>query len=243
MSDDTPTIEEQLLILTKAAQLDLRIAELRAIQQHGPAELRQLRADRDAAMETQQRLEAERAELVERRRQAEDDLATAERRLVQSQENAKRVTTQEQAEASKVEIRALEGKVADAEERVLAAMDALEGIDARLPEVAAAAERAVRALDEVERSAPEVIRAATEEIAARTDARDGYIAQMPAHVRRMYQTASHRGGNPLTVVVDKTCQTCHAHNIAQHIVEIEQGRAIHHCVGCKRIIAKVFHEE
>jgi predicted nucleic acid-binding Zn-ribbon protein len=243
MSDPILNVEEQMLIMTKAAQLDLRIAELRVIQHHGPAELRQLTADRDAALAQLQQLLAERAELVEIRRVADDDLATAQRRLEQSRANAKRVTTQEQAEASKVEIHALEGKVAGAEEQLLRTMDGLERIDRQLPALQAETDRTGKKLDVVEKSAPGVIRAANEEIEARLDARNGYIAQMTPQVRRMYQTAASRGGNPLTVVLDKTCQTCFAHNIAQHIVEIEQGRAIHHCVGCKRIIAKVFHED
>jgi len=236
-------VEEQLVLLSKLAQEDMRLTELGRVLQKGPKELavhRRRCEEAEAALEETRRLkeEADRARL-----DAENGMATSERRLEQAVENAKRITSLEQSEASRVEIAALESRRDDFEEEILRQMEAIERLDGEIPPRKNALQEAQKAYDEVERKVPQLIDSAKKEAVQRMKTREGLVAGLDILVRRMYQTAAGKGGNPLTTVVDKVCQSCHNTVPPQYLVETEQGRAIHVCTRCTRIVSKVVYTD
>jgi len=236
-------VEEQLVMLSKLAQEDMRLTELGRVLQKGPRELAIHRrkceeAEADLEATKQARQEAESARL-----NAENEFATSERRLEQALENAKRITSLEQSEASRVEIAALESRRDEYEEEVLRQMETVERLDGEIPGRQKTLSDAQQAYDAVERKVPQLVNRAKKEAIKRMKTREGMVADLDPLVRRMYQTAAGKGGNPLTTVVDKVCQSCHNTVPPQYLVETEQGRAIHVCTRCTRIVAKVVYSD
>ncbi len=237
------THEETLLALSRLAQADLMIAELNRTLKAGPKELDEHKAalqETEAAVE-QGKLDQKAHE--EARGQAEKDLSSTKRKLKQSGENAQRVTTATQMEASRVEINSLEKQVLKYEQKMLKESEAAEAIAKELPKLEKKAKKTAKAMNKVESSVPDMVENARKEIGQFAAARRQLIQMLDPLPRRMYNTAAQTEGNPLTSVVDKICQTCHTMAPPQNIVEMDQGRAIHVCAGCKKIITKVIYND
>lgn len=236
-------VEENMLILGKLSRADRRLTELQVILKDGPRELRDHRRSRDEAVKTVENARADRQRAEAARHDAERELDLTERRLLQSHENAKRIATEVQMEASNIELGALQKRRDGWEEEVLAEMAQAEKIDGLIPGLQQDLEAVEAALAKVERSVPEMIKEAKREAVALLRVRDGLLKELDAVVRRLYDTAATRGGNPMTTVLDKVCQVCHTTVPPQYLVETQQEKAIHVCTGCKRIIGKVLHSE
>lgn len=235
--------DETLLALSRLAQADLMLEELNRTLKAGPKELDEHRSalqEIEAAVETGN---VDKSAHEEARAQAEKDLSSTKRKLKQSTENAQRVTTATQAEASSVEINSLEKQVSKYEQKVLKEAEAAEAIGKQVPVLEKKAKKTARAMKKVESSVPTLVEHARKEIGQFAAARRQLIKMLDPLPRRMYNTAAQTGGSPLTTVVDKICQTCHTMAPPQNIVEMDQGRAIHVCAGCKKIITKVIYND
>ncbi len=234
------SVEEQMVVLGKLAQQDLRLIELAGVLQQGPKELNQQRkamAEAEVALGHAKRLKDE---AEEARSQCEADLATAVRRLEQAQENAKRITTLEQAEASKVEIAALQKRREDCEAGILSNQESADASAKEIPRYSEALEEAKLAADDLEQQVPQLVQEARTEAVKRVASRERLVKKLEPLVNRMYNIAvSKGGGGPLTTVVDKVCQTCHNTVPPQYLVETIQQKTIHSCTRCKKIIGKV----
>ncbi len=239
----TATFDEQMLTLSKLAKADVRLHELEAILKRGPRELGEHRLAHQKAEEALAAAQQGRKDAEEGRATAEKELAATERRLVQSKENAKRIATEVQLEASKIEIEALQTRRDEWEEAVLAQMTLGEKFEAKIPGLKKTLKAETAAMAKVEKSVPELVESAKQEAIALLRARDQILGTLDAVVRRLYQTAAHRGGSPLTSVLDKICQTCHTRVPPQYLVETLQSKAIHVCPNCKKIVAKVMHSD
>lgn len=239
----TTSIDEQMLTLSKLAKADVRLHELEAILKSGPRELGERRATHKRAEEALASAQQGRKDAEEAKATAEKELATAERRLEQSKENAKRIATEVQLEASKVEIAALQTRRDEWEDTVLAQMALAEKFEKRVPGLKKALKTAVAELAKVEKTVPELVEKAKKEAVTLLRKRDKTLANLDAVVRRLYQTAAHRGGSPLTSVLDKICQTCHTRVPPQYLVETLQSKAVHVCPNCKKVVAKVMHSD
>lgn len=239
----TTSIDEQMLTLSKLAKADTRLHELEAILKSGPRELGERRAGHQKAEEALAAAKQGRKDADEARATAEKELATAERRLQQSKDNAKRIATEVQLEASKVEIAALQARRDEWEEAVLAQMALGERFQKQLPGLKKALKTESAELAKVEKSVPELVEKAKKEAIALLRTRDQILGTLDAVVRRLYQTAAHRRGSPLTSVLDKICQTCHTRVPPQYLVETLQSKAVHVCPNCKKIVAKVMHSD
>ena len=236
-------VEEQLVLLSKLAQEDMRLTELGRVLQKGPKELaihRRKCQEAEAALDETKEL---RKGTDAARLEAENGMATSTRRLEQAVENAKRITSLEQSEASRVEIGALENRRDEFEEEILRQMETVERLDGEIPSRENTLVAAQKVYDQVERKVPQLVNSAKKEAIKRMKTREDLVAGLDPLVRRMYQTAAGKGGNPLTTVVDKVCQSCHNTVPPQFLVETEQGRAIHVCTRCTRIVSKVVYSE
>jgi|ETNmetMinimDraft_26_1059896.scaffolds.fasta_scaffold40958_2 predicted nucleic acid-binding Zn-ribbon protein len=236
-------IEEQMLTLGKLARADLRLKELTAILKEGPRELGEHRSALETAQATLEETKQQRKAAEEGRAEAEKELVTTERRLTQSQANAKRIATESQHEASQIEIAALQRRRDEWEEQVLVRMTRAEELESKIPGMKKTVKKTETAFGKVEGSVPALVDSAKREAVALLRARDQILGTLDAPVRRLYQTAASRPGNPLTTVLDKICQTCHTRVPPQHLVETLQSRAVHICPNCKKIVGKVMHSD
>ena len=236
-------VEEQLILLSKLAQEDMRLTELGRVLQKGPKELAVHRRKCEEAEAALEKAKQARADTDTARLDAETGMATSDRRLEQAQENAKRITSLEQSEASRVEIAALENRRDDFEEEILRRMETVDRLDTEVPLRKKELAEAQKTYDKVERKVPQLVNSAKREAIKRMRTREDLVAELDPLVRRMYQTAAGKGGNPLTTVVDKVCQSCHNTVPPQYLVETEQGRAIHVCTRCTRIVSKVVYSD
>jgi predicted nucleic acid-binding Zn-ribbon protein len=234
-------IDEQMLTLGKLSRADLRLKELTAVLKEGPRELGEHRKAMEAAQSSLEETEQQREEAVEGRAEAEKELVTTERRLTQSQANAKRIATEAQHEASQIEVTALQRRRDEWEDQVLVRMTRAEELEGKIPGMKKAVKKTEKAYGKVEKSVPELVGSAKREAVALLRARDQILGTLDAPVRRLYETAASRPGNPLTTVLDKICQTCHTRVPPQHLVETLQSRAVHICPNCKKIVGKVMH--
>lgn len=236
-------MDEQLTLVTKLAQNDKELMRLQGVLRNGPTEVKQyeneVEAARDKLAQTDKELEETRAE----RGKADGDLATLNRRLDQARANSKRVTTEQQMKANQTEIAALQAKCDAKEEEIIVLMNRLESLDKALPECKTALEEAEVMFETTKEAVPETMKKAKVEMQERIDQRNKYGMQLDVQVRRQYEVAIRQKGRPLTTVLDQICQSCHTKVPPQFLVEHAQGRDIHTCLTCKRIITKVMYSD
>ncbi len=236
-------IEEQMLILGRLSRADLRLKELAGVLKQGPRELGEHRTAMESAQTALEDATTRLTEAEEGRAEAEKELATTKRRLAQSQENAKRIATEAQHEASQIEVAALQRRKEDWEEKILALMTGAEELQGQIPKLKTSVKGAEKAFAKVEKSVPELVGTAKQEAVALLRARDQILGTLDAPVRRLYETAASRPGSPLTTVLDKICQSCHTRVPPQYLVETVQAKAVHICPNCKKIVGKVMHSD
>lgn len=235
------SVEDQMVLLGKLAKEDIRLIELAGVLQKGPKELGQHRKILEKKQAELTRLQEAQAAAEEAKAQCEADLATTVRRLEQAQENAKRITSMDQAAASKIELAALEKRRADNEAGILRNLEAAEARKAEIPACEQILEETKLFVDDLEQQVPRLVEEAKAEARKRLVVRERHLKKLETLVRRMYDiasTAAH-GGGPLTTVIDKVCQTCHNTVPPQYLVETVQLKTMHSCTRCKKIITKV----
>jgi len=234
------TFQDDMLVLSKLAQAEIRIGELLRVLQGGPVELKQKTVERDGIQAKLEATEQRKGEAEDARREAERDLATAKQRLEQSRENAKRIATETQMEASKIEIAALEKREAEFEELVIEKMSEIEELTAAIPKLKKALDQANQELQQVEADVPKLMEEAKTEAQGLARQRQDAIASLDPVLARRYKVAAKiPGSNPMTTVIDKVCQTCRNLVPPQYLVETQQERTIHVCMRCKKFIGKV----
>ena len=151
------SVEEQMLVLGKLSQVEKRLAELAQIARSGPVEVRQHEQRTELARQALQQAEQDKKETHLARARAEGDLDTNQRRLEQARKNAKRVTTESQAEASKTEIASLESTREQIEEQVFELMEHAEEVSAQIPVRKKELTAAEKELARVKASVPELM--------------------------------------------------------------------------------------
>jgi uncharacterized protein len=235
------SVEEQMVLLGKLAKEDIRLIELAGVLQKGPKELGQHRKILEQKQAELTRLQEAQKVAEEAKAQCESDLATTVRRLEQAQENSKRITSMDQAEASKVEITALEKRRADNEAGLQRNLETAETRKSEIPACEQILEETTLFVDDLEQQVPRLVEEAKTEARKRLKVRERHVKKLETLVRRMYDIAStaQHGGGPLTTVIDKVCQTCHNTVPPQYLVETVQQKTIHSCTRCKKIIGKV----
>lgn len=234
------SFQEDMLELSKMAQDEVRIGELLRVLQKGPVELQQKTRERDEAQAALEEAERLHEEARTAHGQAEKDLATTRQRLAQSRENAKRITTETQMEASKVEIASLERRQREFEDQLVQTMEQSEELEQRIAELKATLDSTAAELTRLEAETPKLMGEAKSEAQQLALTRQRRLEAMDPVLRRQYNVAAKiPGTNPMTTVIDKVCQTCRNLVPPQYLVETQQERTIHVCPRCSRFIGKV----
>ncbi len=237
------SVEEQMLIVSKLAQMDMRLIELARVIKKGPSELAQYRKRLTAAETGLTEATAARTKAEEGRATAETELATTKRRLEQSRQNATRITSLEQQEASKIELSALEKRQKQYEDEIVSTKEAAELQALEVDDLEKEVTAAKQAMIETEARVPETVKEAKTQALSLWKKHEKQVKKLEPLVKRMYDVAISKGGNPMCTVIDKVCQSCHSMVPPQHLVETEQGKTIHVCSRCRRIIGKVMYSE
>lgn len=237
------SVEEQMLVVSKLAQMDMRLTELARVIKKGPSELAQYRKRLTTAEAGLTEATAARTKAEEGKANAETELATTKRRLEQSRQNATRITSLEQQEASKIELAALEKRQKQYEDEIVTNQEAAELHALEVDDHETTLAEARQAMTETEARVPEMVKEAKTEAVKLWNKREKQVKLLEPLVKRMYDVAISKGGNPMCTVIDKVCQSCHSMVPPQHLVEAVQSKTIHVCSRCRRIIGKVMYSE
>ena len=231
------SVLEQLVQLSEVGYLDQKIREISAKKHALPHKADEAKRKSDVSAQKEKELSVKHAELLARRRQLDQDLATEKGNLRKWEARAEKIRGEREYTALASEIGGQKRMISNVETKILETMEEMEKVEKELAAAKSSlASTNAIAAEELEKVKDDIALLESQ-LQETQKSRDTAIQKVPPMLQKRYdQIASKRAGVGIALIEGEVCKACRRTLPPEQCIRVAKGEAIEQCPSCQRIL-------
>lgn len=239
--EETVSVKDELNsdmgVLRRLSEHDAEIAKLRGFEEGIPRSIEMAREGCEKAEEAVRSAEKNLEELQKELREKEGEAKDFQQQIISRRSKLTDVKTNKEYAALLAEADALKEKTAENEDRQLAIMESLEGLNKEIKEKKSELETEKKNFEEVKKQKELEQGRLKEAIADETAKRDDVLTRLDPEIAQMYERlVSSDKRNAIVGYKAQACQACFARITPQDEIRLRRGKDIIPCPQCNRFL-------